>query len=159
MSGRWTLFTTSSPPARSCVVVDTFSRYVPVLDPRHSYRGEDVVQTLERVCRQVGYPKTIRVDQGMEFVSRDLDLWAYAKGVTLDFSRPGKPTDNAFIEAFNGRFRAEYLNQHWFLTLADAREKMEGWHGDYNEFRPHGAIGNKVPIALLNPGSAASPLP
>jgi putative transposase len=77
-------------------VVDTFSRYVPVLDPRHRYRGEDVVQTLERVCRQVGYPKTIRVDQGTEFVSRDLDLWAYARGVTLDFSRPGKPTDNAF---------------------------------------------------------------
>lgn len=69
---------------RVLTVVDTFSRYVPVLDPRHSYRGEDVVQTLERVCRQVGYPKTIRVDQGTEFVSRDLDLWAYAKGVTLD---------------------------------------------------------------------------
>ncbi len=76
-------------------------------------------------------------------MSRDLDLWAYAKGVTLDFSRPGKPTDNAFIEAFNGRFRAECLNQHWFLTLADAREKMEDWRRYYNEERPHGAIGNK----------------
>ncbi|MHC2357597.1 transposase InsO family protein [Sinorhizobium meliloti] len=76
---------------RVLTVVDTFSRYVPVLDPRHSYRGEDVVQTLERVCRQVGYRRTIRVDQGTEFVSRDLDLWAYAKGVTLDFSRPGSP--------------------------------------------------------------------
>ena len=118
---------------RVLTVVDTFSRYVPVLDPRHSYRGEDVVETLERVCRQVGYPKTIRVDQGTEFVSRDLDLWAYAKGVTLDFSRPGKPTDNAFIEAFNGRFRAECLNQHWFLTLADAREKMEDWRRDLYE--------------------------
>ena len=75
--------------------------------------------TLERVCATTGYPKTIRVDQGTEFVSRDLDLWAYAKGVTLDFSRPGKPTDNAFIEAFNGRFRAECLNAHWFLTLAE----------------------------------------
>ncbi len=74
----------------------------------------------------------IRVDQGTEFVSRDLDLWAYAKGVTLDFSRSGKPTDNAFIEAFNGRFRAECLNQHWFLTLADAREKMEDWRREYN---------------------------
>lgn len=105
------------------------------------------------------YPKTIRVDQGTEFVSRDLDLWAYAKGVTLDFSRPGKPTDNAFIEAFNGRFRAECLNQHWFLTLADAREKMEDWRRDYNEVRPHGAIGNKVPIALMNPGRATSPPP
>jgi putative transposase len=144
---------------RVLTVVDTFSRYVPVLDPRHSYRGEDVVQTLERVCRKVGYPKTIRVDQGTEFVSRDLDLWAYAKGVTLDFSRPGKPTDNAFIEAFNGRFRAECLNQHWFLTLADAREKMEDWRRDYNEFRPHGAIGNKVPISLMKSGGSTSPPP
>jgi putative transposase len=72
--------------------------------------------TLEGACAATGYPKTIRVDQGSEFVSRNLDLWAYAKGVTLDFSRPGKPTDNAFIEAFNGRFRAECLNTHWFLT-------------------------------------------
>lgn len=94
---------------RVLTVVDTFSLYVPVLYPRHSYRGEDVVQTLERARRKIGYPKTIRVDQETEFVSRDLDLWAYAKGVTLDFSRPGKPTDNAFIEALNGRFRAECL--------------------------------------------------
>ncbi|EHH13532.1 putative insertion sequence transposase protein [Mesorhizobium amorphae CCNWGS0123] len=75
----------------------------------------------------MGYPKTIHVDQGSEFVSRDLDLWAYAKGVTLDFSRPGKPTDNAYIEALNDRFRAECLNAHWFLTLADAAEKLEDW--------------------------------
>lgn len=80
---------------RVLTVVDTFTRYVPVLDPRFSYRAEDVVRTLERVCPQIVYPKTIRVDQGSEFISRDLDLWAYAKGVTLDFSRPGKPTDNA----------------------------------------------------------------
>lgn len=94
---------------RVLTIVDTFSRYVPALDARFSYRGEDVVATLERVCRLTGYPKTIRVDQGSEFISRDMDLWAYQKGVTLDFSRPGKPTDNAFIEAFNGRFRAECL--------------------------------------------------
>ncbi len=111
---------------RILTVVDTFSRYVPVLDPRFSYRGEDVVATLERVCRTVGYPKTIRVDKGSEFISRDMDLWAYQRGVTLDFSRPGKPTDNAFIEAFNGRFRAECLNEHWFLTLADAVRKVGG---------------------------------
>ena len=110
---------------RVLTVVDTFSRFSPAADPRFSYRAEDVVATLERVCAKLGYPKTIRVDQGSEFVSRDLDLWAYAKGVTLDFSRPGKPTDNAFIEAFNGRFRSECLNTHWFLTLADAAEKME----------------------------------
>ncbi len=115
------------------------------------------MNTLEKVCAQIGYPGTIRVDQGSEFVSRDLDLWAYTRGVTLDFSRPGKPTDNAYIEAFNGRFRAECLNAHWFLTLADAAEKLEHWRRYYNEERPHGAIGHKAPITLLNPGGAASP--
>ena len=73
------------------------------------------------MCRQVGYPASIRVDNGSEFISRDLDLWAYQKGVVLDFLRPGKPTDNGFIESFNGKFRAECLNTHWFLSLDDAR--------------------------------------
>lgn len=95
---------------RILTMIDTFSRYAPAIDPKFSYKGVDVVETLERVCLDIGYPKTIRVDQGSEFISRDLDLWAYANGVTLDFSRPGKPTDNAFIEALNGRFRAECLN-------------------------------------------------
>ncbi len=117
---------------RVLTIVDTFSRYSPAVDPRFSYRGEDVVQTLERICRQTGYPKTIRVDQGFEFISRDLDLWAYQKDVELDFSRPGKPTDNAYIESFNGKFRAECLNTHWFMSLDDARSKMEEWRRDYN---------------------------
>ena len=142
---------------RVLTVVDTFSRFSPVIDPRFSYRAEDVVGALERVCASVGYPKSIRVDQGSEFVSRDMDLWAYARGVTLDFSRPGKPTDNAFIEAFNGRLRAECLNAHWFLTLDDARLKMEEWRRYYNEDRPHRAIGNKCPIALQLPDGAPSP--
>ena len=141
---------------RVLTVVDTFSRFSPILDPRFSYRAEDVVQSLERICRSNGYPKTIRVDQGSEFISRDMDLWAYAKGVTLDFSRPGKPTDNAFIEAFNERFRAECLNAHWFLTLDDARSKMEDWRKYYNEVRPHGAIGNKPPITLQDYEGAPS---
>lgn len=140
-------------------VVNTFSRYVPLLDVRYSYRGEDVVATLDRVCRSIGYPSTIRVDQGSEFVSRDMDLWAYQRGVVLDSSRPGKPTHNAFIEAFNGRFRAECLNQHWFLTLADAAEKLEAWCRYYNEERRHGAIGNKVPILLTKSGGVISPSP
>jgi putative transposase len=109
------------------------------------------------VCPRIGYPKTIRVDQGSEFISRDIDLWAYAKGVTLDFSRPGKPTDNAYIEAFNGRLRAECLNAHWFLTLADAAEKLEAWRRYYNEERPHRAIGHKVPISLTNHPDQTSP--
>ena len=123
-----------------------------------AFRGTDVVEILERVCNEVGFPATIRVDQGTEFVSRDLDLWAYQRGVTLDFSRPGKPTDNAFIEAFNGRFRAECLNAHWFLSLADAQKKVEDWRRYYNEERPHGSIGNKPPILLQDHGGAASPL-
>jgi putative transposase len=80
----------------------------------------------------VGYPKTTRADQGSRFVSQDLDLWAYQNNVILDFSRPSKPTDNAFIQAFHGRLRAEWLNAHWFLTLADAQEKLENWRRYYN---------------------------
>lgn len=142
---------------RVLTVVDTFSRFSPILDPRFSYRGEDVVQSLEKTCAKLGYPKAIRVDQGSEFISRDLDLWAYANNVILDFSRPGKPTDNAYIEAFNGRFRAECLNAHWFLTLDDARQKIEDWRNYYNEVRPHGSIGHKAPISLQNHVGASSP--
>jgi putative transposase len=142
---------------RVLTVVDIFSKFSPAVDPRFSYRAEDVVLTLERVCGIVGYPRTIRVDQGSEFVSRDLDLWAYTKGVILDFSRPGKPTDNAFIEAFNSKFRAECLNAHWFLTLDDARSKMENWRRYYNEERPHSAIGHLPPILLQNLDGATSP--
>lgn len=142
---------------RILTIVDIFSRFSPATDPRFSYRGEDVVQTLERVCSQTGYPKSIRVDQGSEFISRDLDLWAYQKEVILDFSRPGKPTDNAFIESFNGKFRAECLNTHWFMSLDDAHQKMEEWRRDYNEVRPHSAIGYKPPISLINSSSALSP--
>lgn len=143
---------------RVLTIVDTFSRFSPAVDPRFSYRGEDVVLTLERICKSVGYPRTIRVDQGSEFISRDLDLWAYQKDVVLDFSRPGKPTDNAFIESFNGKFRAECLNAHWFMSLEDAREKMEDWRRDYNEVRPHSAIGNKPPITRTN-GASTHPAP
>jgi putative transposase len=142
---------------RVLTIIDTFSRFSPAVEPRFSFRGSDVVEVLERVAGQVGVPRTIRVDQGSEFVSRDLDLWAYQRGVTLDFSRPGKPTDNAFIEAFNGRFRAECLNTHWFLNLADARKKMEDWRRYYNEERPHGAIGQKPPIMLMNHDGATGP--
>jgi len=139
-------------------ILDIFSRFSPALEPRFNFSGADVVRVLEGVCKEVGFPATIRVDQGSEFVSRDLDLWAYQRGVTLDFSRPGKPTDNAFIESFNGKFRAECLNEHWFMTLDDARRKCEAWRRDYNEERPHSAIGNKVPIELVD-RSAACGLP
>ena len=142
---------------RVLTVVDIFSKFSPAIDPKFSYRAEDVVKTLERVCMEVGYPKTIRVDQGSEFVSRDLDLGAYANGVILDFSRPGKPTDNAFIEAFNSKLRAECLNAHWFMSLDDAHSKMEDWRRYYNEERPHSGIGQMTPILLHRSGGASSP--
>ena len=134
---------------RILTIVDTFTRFSPAVEPRFRFTGADVVATLERVGKSYGLPRVIRVDQGSEFVSRDLDLWAYQRGVTLDFSRPGKPTDNAFIESFNGKFRSECLNAHWFMCLADATEKCEAWRRDYNEVRPHSAIGNKPPVTLV----------
>ena len=82
---------------------------------------------------------------GPEFISKALDRWAYENSVTLDFSRPGTPTDNAFVESFNGRLRDECLNSHWFLSLADARAKIEAWRRDYNESRPHTALGWLTP--------------
>ena len=97
---------------RVLTIVDTHSCFSPATDPRRTYRGEDVVQPLDRVCSRIDYQRTIRVDNGSEFISRDLDLWAYANDVTLDFSRPGKPTDNGFIKAFNSKFQAECLNAH-----------------------------------------------
>lgn len=92
---------------RILTIVDPHSRHCPAVDSRFNYRGEDNVQTLERVCQAANYPKTIRVENGSEFISRDVDLWAYANDVTLDFSRSGKPTDNGFIEAFNVKLRAD----------------------------------------------------
>ena len=97
---------------RVLTVVGTFSRYVPILDVRFNYRGAGVVESLDRVCSRIAHPKIIRIDNGPEFIALDMDLWAYHRGVTLDFSRPGKPTDNAFIESFNGKFCQECLNTH-----------------------------------------------
>lgn len=111
---------------RILTVVDTYSRLSPVVDPRFSYRGADVVAALDRACREIGYPKTIRVGNGSEFISRDMDLWAYQRGVILDFSRPGKPTDNAFIEAFNSKLRSECLDDGpIFLSSRHIRPGMQ----------------------------------
>ena len=121
---------------RVFTAVDTLSQLSPVLDPHFNYCGQDEVRTLEEVCGKAGYPKAIRVDQGLEFSSLDLEFWAYQKGVTLDLSRPGKPTDNAFIEPFNGKLRTECLNVHWFTSLDDAPTKMEDWSKGHNEVHP-----------------------
>jgi putative transposase len=131
---------------RVLAIVDNYTRLSPAIEVRMSYRGVDVVNTLRRVELQYGRPKRIRVDNGPEFISKELDLWAYLNGVVLDFSRPGKPTDNAFAESFNGKFRAECLNASWFMSLDDARSKCEAWRRDYNEVRPHSSIGHQTPV-------------
>jgi putative transposase len=107
--------------------------------------GSDVVDVLDGIIHPRDKPARIQVDNGSEFTSRAMDLWAYLNKVKLDFSRPGKPTDNPYIESFNGKFRAECLNENWFLSLADARSKIDQWREDYNRFRPHSSLADLSP--------------
>ena len=144
---------------RLLTLVDNHSRESLAIEVGQRLTGDDVVRVLEGVASQRGKPQTIRVDNGPEFISRSLDLWAYFNGVKLDFSRPGKPTDNAFIESFNGRLRDECLNQHWFLSLDEARAVTEAWRDDYNRVRPHGALGNQTPFEFARPGAGHAQLP
>jgi putative transposase len=108
---------------RVLTIVDNVSRVSLFIGVGFRHRGYDVVTALNLAVAHYGVPECIRLDNGPEFISKEVDLWAYAHGVVLDFSRPGKPTDNAFIEAFNSRFRQECLNEHWFLSLEDARKR------------------------------------
>jgi len=112
---------------RVLTIVDNFSRESLALKVGFSLKGDDVVEILNGLIRQRDRPESIRVDNGTEFTSVVMDQWAYWNRVTLDFTRPGKPTDNAFIESFNSRFRQECLNENWFLSVADAQEKVEAW--------------------------------
>jgi len=125
---------------RALTVVDNYTRESLAIDVGQNLKGDDVVNTLNRIATYRGLPTTIKVDNGSEFISKVMDKWAYERGVELDFSRPGKPTDNAKVESFNGRFRQECLNAHWFLSLDDAKTKIEEWRQYYNEARPHSAL-------------------
>ncbi len=106
-----------------------------------------------------GKPGMIVSDHGTEFTSNAILAWSKDHRVEWRYIAPGKPTDNGFIEAFNSKLRAECLNAHWFMDLADAREKLEDWRKDYNEVRTHRSIGYNVPIDLHNPSGATSPSP
>ncbi len=130
---------------RALTVVDAFTREALAIEVDQGNKGEQVVAVVARLAMLRGAPCAIQVDNGPEFVSKALDRWAYENGVTLDFSRPGKPTDNALVESFNGRLRDECLNANWFLSLADARSKIETWRRQYNESRPHTALGWLTP--------------
>ena len=138
---------------RLLTIVDNFTRESLAIEPGQYFKGEQVAEVLSRLIRERGKPESIWVDNGTEFTSRAMDQWAYWNQVKLDFSRPGKPTDNAFIESFNGKFREECLSQNWFLSLQDAREKIESWRKDYNETRPHSSLGNRTPLEFRKSGS------
>jgi putative transposase len=135
-------------PFRMLTLVDNFSRVSPAIECDFSLNGQRVVAVLERF-KETGLPQTIKVDNGSEFISKVLDAWAHRHGVKLEFSRPGKPTDNAFIESFNGRLRQECLNQNWFTSLAEARQTVEAWRQDYNEYRPHSSLDQKTPSEFV----------
>jgi putative transposase len=132
---------------RVLTIVDTVSRVSPAIEVGVSLTGERVVAVLDRLRRTSGRPERIAIDNGPEFISKALDAWAYQNGVQLEFSRPGKPTDNAFAESFNGRFRDECLDQHWFASLEEVRQTVEEWRIDYNTERPHRALGQQTPAA------------
>ncbi|KVE69959.1 transposase, partial [Burkholderia vietnamiensis] len=121
---------------RTLTIVDNYTRECLAIEVDGSLRGEHVVAALTRLAHHRPLPRYIKADNGSEFISKALDKWAYENGVEIDFSRPGKPTDNAKNESFNGRFREECLNAHWFLSLEDARRKIEVWREYYNEARP-----------------------
>ena len=131
---------------RLLTLVDNSTRESLAIVVDQHIRGQDVVGVLMQVALDQGLAKKIQVDNGPEFTSKKLDRWAYLNGIKVDFKRPGKPTGNALIEAFNGRFREECLNESWFLSLDDAREKVEEWRQHYNRERPHSSLGNLPPL-------------
>ena len=135
---------------RALTIVDVFSREALAIQVGHSLRGEHVVDVCNQLVARRQAPKRVFVDNGSEFSGRLFDLWAYHHGVQLDFSRPGKPTDNGFIETFNGSLRDECLNVHWFASLEEAKEKIEGWRRDYNESRPHQALNEQTPAEFAS---------
>ena len=131
-------------PFRVLTVVDQWSRQSPLLEVASNLSGQTIGDALDRVLGP-STPRSITVDHGTEFMSRALEDWAYRRGVQLDFIRPGKPVENAFIESFNGRLRDECLNVNQFASLEDARAKIEAWRVDYNHRRPHGSLGYLTP--------------
>ena len=140
---------------RILTLVDNLSRVSLAIRAGQRMTGDHVVQTLQEVSRHVGLPKTIQVDNGPEFVSKSLDWWSYWNGVKLDFSRRGRPTDNAFIESFNGRLRQECLNQNGFLSLGDAQQKLNQWRDEYNHDRPHSSLGQMTPASFVAQASTS----
>jgi putative transposase len=133
---------------RTLNLLDRFTRECLAIEVDTSLPAARVRRVLDRVVAVAGKPDSIRVDNGPEFVSAVLKDWAAEQQVELDFTTPGKPTENGHIESFNGKFRDECLSQEWFVSLADARRIIEAWRIDYNTVRPHSALGNLTPLVF-----------
>jgi putative transposase len=131
---------------RVLTVIDVFTREALAVEARKSFRGGNVVEVLSRLASERGMPEVIQCDQGTEFTSVAMDLWAYWNLVRMDFSRPGRPGDNAVNEAFNGTVRRECLSQHYFLNLKEANRTLENWRHEYNNDRPHSSL-EQIPPA------------
>jgi putative transposase len=134
---------------RMLTIVDVFTREALAIDVGQRLGASDVVRVLEQLRIRRGTPRTLLCDNGSESTSRVMDLWAYHHKVEIAFGRPGKPTDNAFVESFNGTLRDECLNAHWFTLLTDAKEQIEQWRVEYNESRPHRALGEVSPAEYV----------
>lgn len=130
-------------------IIDDYNRESLKIEPYFSISAERVVSIVERVILERGQPKSIRVDNGPEFISKVMQEWCIAQSIKLQFIQPGKPMQNGYIESFNGKFRDECLNLHWFLDLDDARKIIDAWRLDYNTVRPHSSLINLSPVAYL----------
>jgi putative transposase len=143
---------------RALTVVDVYTRKCLAIEVEQRLKGKDAVAVLNEIRRERRTPRVLFCDNGSEFTSQILDLWAYHSGVRIDFSRPGKPTDNAYVESFNGTFRAECLDTHLFATLTEAKQAIQEWRREYNESRPHRALGERTPNELAGQFAACREL-
>ena len=139
---------------RILTLVDNFSRVSPALEVDFSLTGRRVVEVLSRLAHEQELPKVIQCDNGTEFTSQAVDEWTHRQGIKLDFSRPGKPTDNGFIESFNGKLRAECLNQHWFSSIQEVKTIVEAWRQEYNRERPHRSLQGLTPHEFIDQWAA-----
>lgn len=142
---------------RCLTIVDDGTRQSPAIAVDSSISGVRVVRELDQLAVIRGLPRTLVVDNGPEFTSRAMVVWAQTRGITLHFIDPGKPVQNAFVESFNGKFRDQCLNTQWFLSLEEARQHVEAWRQEYNGIRPHSSLGKRTPdeyAAALGGGPA-----
>jgi len=144
---------------RILTIIDDFSRECPAIEVDTSLSGHRVARVLSRLAETRSLPKIITVDNGPEFAGKALDQWAYERNIKLNFIRPGKPIENAYIESFNGRLRDECLNESWFTNLSEAKQIIETWRKDYNTARPHRSLGGLTPCEFAQRASTITNQP